>query len=536
MKLLTKCSSPIRRAALLTAGVWIASAVATTSAQCPPTAPQYITVPPGAQIQQFINQVTVAGAVVCLAPSPYPPQNIFIGPNVPDFILSGTYPLTVLDGGGVGSVITVTGPHTGAMVIQNLVVKGGVGTTIQTPSGLPALAGGGILVRAPARPTLRNLLIEGNTAGVGGGLYVELQTAVPPMRVTRCIFQDNIAFAKGGGAVIAGLQPQPTIPPAPVGQSPGLGVLFNLCTFDINHAPSATVGQAGGLGVTGYARVRADHSWFTSNDTGGRGGAAATFQSNESGDVPILEINECHLWNNNAAFGGGAIDADYARGLSVWDSTFDQNFCTDLNASYGGHIFMHHGQQLTGGYSVQNSLFVGGSAFRGGAIATVDTSCTIQLCTFDTNSAVLEGGAVYADGFGGTVVTLLESILYNDTASVTYFTPSMSTSTIELWAWPGAQFSVDFCDVAVLGVGATPWPSPTPSSNVNVPPLYAAGWSCPWSPLGRFFLDQANNPGIIDGGGFAALGVFNITNPALPGFPDALPRDMGFHYSPPTCP
>ena len=69
---------------------------------------------------------------------------------------------TILDGNGVGPVVTIANGETAAAVLDGFTITGG-----------SAQKGAGIYIDLSSSPTLKNLVITGNTgSSYGGGVYV----------------------------------------------------------------------------------------------------------------------------------------------------------------------------------------------------------------------------------------------------------------------------------------------------------------------------------------------------------------------------
>jgi len=103
-------------------------------------------------------------------------------------ITDWTTPITpaILDGGGQGPVVTITG--TGTVTVEQLVIRGG-----------NAITGAGLYVATPLSPTIRNVVFHGNTAQYGGGLA----SAGGNPRLYNNTFVTNTATVTGGGLCIA---------------------------------------------------------------------------------------------------------------------------------------------------------------------------------------------------------------------------------------------------------------------------------------------------------------------------------------------
>ncbi|MDG2398919.1 MAG: hypothetical protein P8M59_06360, partial [Candidatus Marinimicrobia bacterium] len=92
---------------------------------------------------------------------------------------------TILDGNGAGPVVTIANDETAAAVLDGFTITGG-----------SASNGGGLYIFSESSPTLKNLVITGNTASSnGGGAYI-YQYCTPTLTNTKII---NNSANYGGG-------------------------------------------------------------------------------------------------------------------------------------------------------------------------------------------------------------------------------------------------------------------------------------------------------------------------------------------------
>ena len=92
---------------------------------------------------------------------------------------------TILDGNGVGPVVTIANDETAAAILDGFTITGG-----------SASNGGGLYIFSESSPTLKNLVITGNTASSnGGGAYI-YQYCTPTLTNTKII---NNSANYGGG-------------------------------------------------------------------------------------------------------------------------------------------------------------------------------------------------------------------------------------------------------------------------------------------------------------------------------------------------
>src|SRR5262249_40507312 len=112
--------------------------------------------------------------------------------------------------------------------------------------------------------------------------------------------------------------------------------------------------------------------------------------------VPTLTLTNSTI-SNNSVFNGGAVQADFAT-MVVTNDVFDTNTSTG-----GGSAFWHHGTgsiTITGATFNKNETTNGAS---GAAIGGDGTSMAIHSCTFTSNKAAANGGAVDAAVLNTTI-------------------------------------------------------------------------------------------------------------------------------------
>ena len=106
-----------------------------------------------------------------------------------NFLLSGNQmdiDLTIIDGGGAGSVVTFNSGESNLSQLIGFTIQNGNGTGINN-------GGGGVFINASS-PTLQNLVITSNQAQWGGGMYI---VQASPICINLKI-NDNYAIMGGG--------------------------------------------------------------------------------------------------------------------------------------------------------------------------------------------------------------------------------------------------------------------------------------------------------------------------------------------------
>jgi CSLREA domain-containing protein len=284
--------------------------------------------------------------------------------------------VTIIDGNG-----TVTGDRV-FQILSNVKNVTFSGLTIRNGQSLPppgttgVFSGGGLYMEGAGHLVLSDVIIEGNTALNGGGLYANFSAQGGVIDMNRVIVRNNTAIAGGvgaGGGVFVQLPSS----------------LSTVTLRDSQVHNNTADGTGGGLYIQGtdLAHWTIERSEIYSN-TAASGGGIGNF-------IP-LSLVDSSLHDNHANFDGGGIEALSPMAISR----------TTLNANsagrFGGGIF-----NLETGSSVTLHAFV-----------------TIAQSTLSGNSAQF-GGGIYHDGFinPNGVLTLINSTLSGNVV----FRPSGAT-------------------------------------------------------------------------------------------------------------
>ena len=152
----------------------------------------------------------------------------------------------VLDGQGLErSVVTLNGPHSSRIVLENLVITGGNAT------GSSAFNGGG-LSASESNALVNNCLVIENTALIGGGIGAEGGT----LQVQYSTIRDNTALVTGGGLDLYATQ---------------------FCGFMLHFFSNTSSDDGGGLNAY-QSTLNLSSSLFTENYSGDDGGAVTVLQ------------------------------------------------------------------------------------------------------------------------------------------------------------------------------------------------------------------------------------------------------------------
>ena len=257
-------------------------------------------------IQTGINVGAFGPAVVCVEPGTYVENIDLHGYPVHLLGLAGRS-RTVLDGGGVGPVITCDQGEAADTIIEGFTVTGGV-----------AAQGAGILVSA-ASPTLRGLTVSGNEAnGDGAGISITTSQAT----LENLLVRDNLASSEGAGILIAGTS-SPTLTLVRVvdnhaGWSGGgicIGHGAGTASATLDHvvvAGNSADHFGGGLVIDVGETTVLSHVAVVGNETAGPGGGIYAQMC-----WPELSIQNCIVAGNTSASGGGGVH------LGAYSCVFD---------------------------------------------------------------------------------------------------------------------------------------------------------------------------------------------------------------------
>ena len=371
------------------------------------------------------------------------------------------------------------------------------------------------------------------TVGSGGGLF--FRRASPTL--DNCEIFENEADAFGGGVYFEGSDPTGadiiTFTESDVHDN--RIAPFGLDGGGVYLVAGAEAGGPPGFAVFAFTVVQ-------DNFAARNGGGIA------AGGEVTMSLDYARVLRNTADVSGGGIWAFASPLATVTNSTFDQNRALgSFGPGEGGGIYSN---LLLGALSQRlvNVLFVNNFAQdNGGAVASDDSTLSFETCTFNLNSAGVNGGGVYVTSSFAGPVSIDTCILWGDSDLNGGFLKEIFATTSGLVI---TQFN-DWDDGSGLG-GAPPCSGP---GCINLNPVFTAGPGVlPHQPILTYYLDRnppagPASPGIDAGNPalFATLFVpphiTSTTDPAVPIQPDgsAIPADnidLGFHYSgspmPPT--
>jgi CSLREA domain-containing protein len=291
--------------------------------------------------------------------------------------------LTIQGAGSATTIVDGNGSVTGDRVFQILATAKNItisGLTIRNGKRVATFDEGGGLYwdGNGSHLSFSNVVVTGNAAYYGGGLYLNYSNSSDVVNLDHVVVHDNTAATAAAG---------------------GLGVNFGeFATFDLNNSQvySNTAYEGGGVYFQtgsplsfGLASVRIENSEIYANNAS----LSAGFE-NHSGDasVPVVLLND-HIHNNQASNYGGAI-GNYGA-LSIQSSTLEANSAT----TRGGGIYDYEGGQI----DIQKSTLSGNTSASGGGIFSelfIHNAAKLALTdtTLSGNGATENGGGIYAQG------------------------------------------------------------------------------------------------------------------------------------------
>jgi predicted outer membrane repeat protein len=303
--------------------------------------------------------------------------------------------------------------------------NGGMFGTIQQPGGIftnfSMGSGGGIYV-TDSTVTVDNNAIGTNTANAGSGGGMVFKGLLTTAMVTNNEVVSNMTFPgsaiEGGGGIACTINNQ------------GAVQIFNNRVTS-NHSN----GDGGGIhcyqsspAITGTATVVA------SNVADGFGGGINLYNMS-SPSIYTTALNA-----NHAAQSGGGISIRIGSNASIRSCVLNNNFANDS----GGGIFILDSSpsvsssrlSMNGLYDSMNlpTNFGGGIAIRSTTVPTA-AAPVIFICSFNSNFAHLDGGAIYMSNCAATVNR--NTIMGNGVASHAGF-PDYTLEGGGIWAQDGS--------------------------------------------------------------------------------------------------
>lgn len=339
-------------------------------------------------------------------------------------------------------VVIVHAGETDTTIIEGFTIMGGLG--IADAPGLPSepgwwrsstTVGGGVYINNAA-PTIRNCIITGNNADLGGGLYANGQALIED-----CVIEDNSASLRGGGAMLMG------------------GATMRSTTIRGN---ASTIG--GGLHLRDSIIVACVIEENAASEHGG----GVSFATTGSGDEIAL-LSECVIRANFAGeFGGGigAVNDDMAIGSVTLRAS--RCLIQDNEALYGagvaviasGHAALH---MIDNSMILANKASIGvGGVFISGQNHQFDF--TIMNCTIAGNEGSLFTAGVHHGQ--SAQLRIVNSILWGNIMRFSGNSPDVSdTEASQIQSFSGDGLFVSHCLITSLSAHIG-------SGNVNGDPRF----------------------------------------------------------------
>jgi hypothetical protein len=253
---------------------------------------------PYASIQYAISRSrTLDGDTVLVLPGTYRENVDFLGKAIQVIGRDGAA-TTIVDAGDSGSVVSFVSGEGPSSVLEGLTISHGAGT------GCCSLEKGGGIYCVGASPTLAHLVVEGNRAVLGGGIYFENGSS----SVEDCTIRDNELHDLYGAGPASGIGIYADCPSSPT-----------VTNCRILHNRTANYG-GGIFGAGTYVNCRIE-------------GNAATFGGGSNAGMCDLRLEDCELVENLAA----SVDADDGVGGGAFGGTLvDCRIAANIGAYQGG--------------------------------------------------------------------------------------------------------------------------------------------------------------------------------------------------------
>ena len=244
---------------------------------------------------------------------------------------------------------------------------------------------GGALIVFNSNLTIDDCHFDGNSANVGGAIFIESESTVFIMNSVFSFNHASDCHAQGGALFIKGMSK----------------VNISTTTFENNKSD-----QDGGIIYAVNATLIISNSSISDNSANKNGGAVITEQIIE------LILNTIRFENNRASQDGGAVYLSNSLGnSSVWQVVvYDCSFTRNEAHRNGGGIYNTYGV-----IQISRSRFIYSFAgSNGGALINWDFGTTFVVnSTFRDNSAQTSGGVISTE----YNCTFVESVFVNNTAA-----------------------------------------------------------------------------------------------------------------------
>jgi predicted outer membrane repeat protein len=293
---------------------------------------------------------------------------------------------------------------TGAAISNTVVISGltFTGGNVTASAFCPEGCGGGIHVTGQAQPQFVNVIISGNSAHNGGGLY----QSIGSLAMTGSQVINNTSQSHGGGvhldgaaAAFSGSQIRGNRCLTEGCRGGGVYVSGGLAMTNTQVVSNTAHSHAGGAYATGTSRLSG--GLFQQNSC-----SQAFCRAGGLYVLSPLTINGTQFISNSSTEHGAGVFANQA--VTITGGLFRGNACS-IPSCQGGGLFTFNTLMLNGTQFISNTTGGFGGGVRVNSYATLNggrferNACAVDLC---------QGGGLYASG----VLTITGTHFVSNTA------------------------------------------------------------------------------------------------------------------------
>jgi len=400
--------------------------------------------------------VASGGDTVLVQPSTYVENINYTGKNiiVGSLFLTTqdtTYiSLTVIDGNQSGRAATFENSEDSTSVLSGFTITNG---------------DGGICCYNNSSPSLRNLMITGNSTGRGGGIYCHGNSSPNLKNVT---MSDNLASKQGGG-ICCFVKSCPSLSNTVITGNSASGRGGGIYCWDSSPSfvwvtikgNSSTGRDGGGIYCNSHSNANLKNVVISENSADFGGGIGCEFSSPSLIEVTITD-------NSARQYGGGIYcfgSHPSFENVIISDNKLDGAF-----SCLGGGIYCQSSSLSLKNVLISNNTVNGREYSYGGGISAISNSnLSIVNITISNNTAY---GGSYSNGGGGIYCNynchpnFVNSILWNNSPQEIYFDQSLEPNSL-LVAFSDVKGGEE--GVVINDSGTVHWPE----GNINADPLFA---------------------------------------------------------------